>query len=196
MTEKVIVVGLGEVGKPLMELIQERYDVFGVDIDTTEQVPPCDIMHICFGFDGENFVRQTLRYIEKYKPAVTIIDSTVAPGTTRRIATESGRSVVHSPVRGKHAKMKEQLLHYTKFIGYIEREAGAKAYMHFENIRMRPKLVSSPEATELSKLTETTYFGVLIAWSQEVERYCAKVGVNYDEVISFCEEIKFLPAVK
>ena len=37
---------------------------------------------------------------------------------------------------------------------------------------MKTKLLSSPEATEIAKLTETTYFGLLIAWAQEVERYC------------------------
>jgi UDP-N-acetyl-D-mannosaminuronate dehydrogenase len=61
---------------------------------------------------------------------------------------------------------------------------------------MRTKVLSSPEATELAKLTETTYFGVLIAWAQEVERYCDQSGQDYDEIISFWEEIKYLPPVK
>ena len=57
---------------------------------------------------------------------------------------------------------------------------------------MKTKLLSSPEATEIAKLTETTYFGLLIAWAQEVERYCMKLGTNYDEVVSFYDEIKVL----
>jgi hypothetical protein len=36
----------------------------------------------------------------------------------------------------------------------------------------------------------------LIAWAQEVERYCKEVGADYDEVVSFYEEIKFFPPVK
>ena len=55
---------------------------------------------------------------------------------------------------------------------------------------------ASPETTEIAKLTETTYFGVLIAWAQEVERYCNEVSANYKEVISFYEEIKFFPRTK
>ena len=47
-----------------------------------------------------------------------------------------------------------------------------------------------------AKLTETTYFGVLIAWAQEVERYCKEIGANYDEAVSFYEEIPYLPRVK
>jgi UDP-glucose 6-dehydrogenase len=61
---------------------------------------------------------------------------------------------------------------------------------------MKAKLLASPEASEIAKLTETTYFGLLIAWAQEVERYCTKLGANYDEVVSFYDEIKFFPQVK
>jgi len=61
---------------------------------------------------------------------------------------------------------------------------------------MKTRLLTSPEASEIAKLAETTYFGLMIAWAQEVERYCEKVGANYDEVVSFYEEIKFFPAVK
>jgi len=61
---------------------------------------------------------------------------------------------------------------------------------------MKTKLLSSPEATEIAKLSETTYFGVLIAWAQEVERYCRKRGANYDEVVSFYDEIEFFRPVK
>src|SRR6266849_5854219 len=61
---------------------------------------------------------------------------------------------------------------------------------------LRTKVLSSPEATELAKLTETTYFGLMIAWAQEIERYCDQAEAEYNEVISFYEEIKFFPPVK
>jgi UDP-N-acetyl-D-mannosaminuronate dehydrogenase len=61
---------------------------------------------------------------------------------------------------------------------------------------MSTRVVSTPEAAELAKLTETTYFGLLIAWAQEVERYCDLTGLDYDEIVSFYEEISFFPPVK
>jgi UDP-glucose/GDP-mannose dehydrogenase family protein len=67
---------------------------------------------------------------------------------------------------------------------------------HFGQVGIKTKLLSSPEATEIAKLTETTYFGLLIAWAQEVERYCMKLDADYDQVVSFYEEIKFFPPVK
>ena len=196
MSQTVVIVGLGEVGKPLFEIIKMRHEVFGVDIDLAAPLNRCDIMHICFPFRGRTFVTQVVEYIERYQPALTIINSTVAPGVTRRIADEAGVPVVNSPIRGKHTRMREEMLHYTKFIGAFDPESAARAVQHFESVGMKTRVLATPEATEIAKLTETTYFGILIAWAQEVERYCREVGASYDEVVSFYEEIKFFPSVK
>jgi UDP-N-acetyl-D-mannosaminuronate dehydrogenase len=194
--QTVVIVGLGEVGKPLLEIMKGAYQAFGVDIDQPASVSECDVMHICFPFQNGNFVAQVSQYINQYRPALTVINSTVAPGTTRRIAAESGAAVVNSPVRGKHARMQDEMLHYTKFIGALDAQSGERAVKHFEQAGIKTKLLSSPEATEIAKLTETTYFGLLIAWAQEVERYCMELSTNYDEVVSFYDEIKFFPPVK
>src|SRR6266446_5514155 len=196
MHSTVVIVGLGEVGKPLLEIMKGRYRTFGVDINQPAPVSQCDVMHICFPFRSDKFVRQVVEYIHQYRPALTVINSTVAPGTTRSIAVESGTAVVNSPVRGKHARMEEELLHYTKFVGALDPRSGQRAVEHFDGLGMKTKLLGSPEATEIAKLTETSYFGLMIAWAQEVERYCTKLGVSYDEVVSFYEEIKFFPPVK
>ena len=197
MNDKVLVIGLGEIGKPLLELIQPHYEAYGLDLKPVEDIPQCSIMHLCFPFvEAESFITESVRYIKKYRPALIIVDSTVAPGTTRRIATESGVPAVNSPVLGKHARMKQEMLEYTKIIGPTSKEAGELAVQHLTKLGMRVKVFSSPESSELAKLTETTYFGVLIAWAQEVERYCKQFNVNYDEAVTFYEEIKYLPPVK
>ena len=196
MKQIVIVVGLGEVGKALMEIVKSKHQTFGVDINLAASVSRCDVMHICFPFQRDKFVGQVVEYIHRYRPALSIINSTVAPGTTRSIAVESGTAVVNSPVRGKHDRMQAEMLHYAKFVGAPDPQSGQRAVEHFEGLGMKTRLLSSPEATETAKLTETTYFGLLIAWAQEIERYCEKLGVNYDEVVSFYDEIKFFPPVK
>jgi UDP-N-acetyl-D-mannosaminuronate dehydrogenase len=92
--------------------------------------------------------------------------------------------------------MQGEMLHYVKFVGALDPASGQRAVEHFEDVGMKTKLLTSPEASEIAKLTETTYFGLMIAWAQEVERYCTKLGANYDEVVSFYDEIKFFPPVK
>ena len=180
----------------MFEIVKKHHDVFGVDIDLTAPLKRCDIMHICFPFRDQTFVSEVVEYIGRYQPALTIVNSTVAPGTSRRIAEESGMAVVNSPVRGKHARMREEMLHYTKFIGALDPQSAARAVQHFQSVGIKTKVLSCPEASEVAKLTETTYFGLLIAWAQEVEGYCKALGADYDEVVSFYEEIKFFPPVK
>lgn len=194
--KQVVVVGLGEVGKPLLELVGAGYPTLGVDIAAPqERVENIEILHICYPFGIQDFVGESVRYIHMFKPALTIVNSTVAVGTTRAIAERSGAAVAYSPVRGKHVRMLEDLRHYVKFVGALNPRDAEKAVAHFQSVGIKTKLLSSPEATELAKLTETTYFGLLIAWAQEVERYCDQLNVHYDEVASFWEEIKYLPPV-
>jgi UDP-N-acetyl-D-mannosaminuronate dehydrogenase len=193
---KVVVVGLGEVGKPLFELLSKSHNTVGVDISPVWPVEDVDVLHVCYPFEIKDFVGETARYIELFKPALTIINSTVGIGTTRAVADRTGSTVVNSPVRGKHVRMLEELRHYTKFVGAADPVAGEQAARHFQAAGLKTKVLSSPEASELAKLTETTYFGLMIAWAQEIERYCDRTGADYNEVISFYEEIKFFPPVK
>src|SRR5437867_3724449 len=98
--KRVVVVGLGEVGRPLFEI--------------------------------KDFVGETARYIRLFRPTLTIINSTVGVGTTRAIARRTGAAVVHSPVRGKHARMLEEVRAYTKFVGAIDPADGQYAAEHFK----------------------------------------------------------------
>jgi UDP-N-acetyl-D-mannosaminuronate dehydrogenase len=193
----VVIVGLGEVGKPLFELISMHHHTIGVDISPPiggiEQV---EVLHLCYPFQIKDFIGESVRYIELFQPKLTIVNSTVAVGTTRLIAERSGTPVVNSPVRGKHAHMLDELCKYTKFVGAIDPAAGRQAAEHFKSIGLKTRNLSSPEATELAKLTETTYFGLMIAWAQEIERYCDQSGTNYEEIVSFYDEIEFFPSVK
>lgn len=193
----VMVVGLGEIGKPLLEVISKHHKTVGVDIAPPAEPPgEIDVMHVCYPFKIKDFIGETARYIKQYQPRLTVINSTVSVGTTRAIAERTGAAVANSPVRGKHIRMAVDLLRYDKFVGGCDAESGQEAARHFQSAGMKTRVLSSCEATELAKLTETTYFGVMIAWAQEVERYCDQFGLNYDEVVSIYEEIPFFPPVK
>ena len=58
---------------------------------------------------------------------------------------------------------------------------------------MNTKRISSTQTLELSKLLETTYFGLLIAWAQEMDRFAKKIDGNYNEITEFFKEISYLP---
>jgi UDP-N-acetyl-D-mannosaminuronate dehydrogenase len=199
MKQTTVVIGLGEVGRPLLELLERTGEtVIGVDVDPTALPAKgeTDVMHVCLPFEIPEFVGEVARYGDLLEPKLTIVNSTVAVGTTREVHDRMRRPIAYSPVRGKHTRMVEELTKYKKYIGGIDEDAAKSAADHFEGLGMPTRILSSPEAAELAKLTETTYFGLLIAWAQEVERYCDLTGQDYDEIVSFYEEIPFFPPVK
>lgn len=186
----IAVIGLGETGKPLFEIIKEAgLPVTGVDIQPVKISEPVDIMHICLPFaTQQKFIKTVVKYIKKYNPALTIINSTTIPGTARKIAEVA--PAVHSPIRGQHIRMKEDLLFYVKYIGAQNLEWGQKAAAHFQKIGMKTKILDGPEKTEYMKLLETTYYGLLIGWAQQVNRVCKEKGFDYDEMVEWNREIE------
>ena len=196
MTDQHLVIGLGEVGRPIYELVSEKFSCASLDVGSPEVSGSVDVMHICYPFEIEDFIGVSVEYISKFNPNLVIIHSTILPGTSRKIAEHSGKDVAYSPVRGKHVTMKEHLGFYVKFLAGVSDAASEKALKHLTDIGLKTKVISKSETLELTKLSETTYFGVLIAWAQELERYCNQLGANYDEVVSFYEEIGFFPPVK
>ena len=193
--DDVLIIGLGEVGRPLLELLGEKRPTIGIDLEPVITDGVCEVLHICYPFT-ERFVGTTVKYIEEKGPSLTIINSTVPPGTTRAVYRLTHGPIAYSPVRGKHFKMRQDMLHYAKFVGGINENSSLQAVEHFQSIGLKTATLSSPEAAELAKLAETTYFGLQIAYAQELERYCNELVVKYDEVVSFFDEVPFLPRVK
>jgi len=189
----VLVVGLGEVGRPLLELLGEVQPVAGRDIED-RAFHGVRIMHVCFPF-GPDFVQTACGYVSRYRPEVVVVNSTVTPGTTRAIQDRAGTPAVYSPVRGKHTRMKEELRRYRKFVAGTSPEAVRLVEEHLAAVGMATQRMSSFEVLELAKLLETSYFGVLLGWAQEMDRFSSALDVDYWEALRFLEEIDFLPPV-
>ncbi len=200
--EKVLVLGLGEVGRPLYEILIEsgRFSVFALDRDENKmkEANACaprgvvDVMHVCIPcYDREMFVDAVLNYIEKFDPEITIINSTVPPGTTREIKIRSGSYVAHSPVRGVHKSrehMKWELKRWTKYVGGADAKSAELASEHFKKLGLKVKVLKSPIETELAKLFETTYRAWMIACFQEMHRISRRFNADFDQIVDFLED--------
>jgi len=193
--EVVLVVGLGEVGGPLFKILSRTYQCIGVDIDPVEISRKCSVLHLCIPYQIKDFTRTSCEYIAKYKPEFTVVNSTVAPGTTDTIAERSGTHVAYSPVRGKHAKMEADMLRYRKFVGAKDPKVLDAVIQHFAEAGFKTDRFRTPKIGEVSKLLETTWLGMLVSWAQEVERMADNFGATYDEVNAYIDEIDFLPHV-
>jgi len=198
----VLVVGLGETGRSLFELLKEsgKFEVYGWDVDEEKMqniqqgdLPKeVDVLHICYRCsDQEEFVNTTVDYVRRFRPELTIINSTVPPGTTEKVYKLSGGHVAHSPVRGMHKsreEMKRYLLFLTKYIGGVDEKSAELARRHFEELGLKTKVLTGPAETELAKLFETTYRAWMIACFQEMHRISRKFGADFDQVTDFLED--------
>src|SRR5580700_5355220 len=129
---RTLVVGLGEVGAALAAILDRKELVLRHDLDRVKIDEPIGTMHLCIPFQSPHqFETVALGYISRFKPDLTIINSTVIPGTTRAIAEKSGCAVAYSPVRGKHVKMEQDLVHYYKFVAAPGRADAVSAEAHF-----------------------------------------------------------------
>ena len=203
--EKVLVVGLGEVGRPLFEFLKEsgKFEVYGYDLDEGKMrevgqsaaLPgEFDVMHVCIPcHEKEGFVESVAGYVERFKPKLLIINSTVAPGTTidvyRRV--KGTCLVAHSPIRGVHKgleHMKWELKRWTKYIGGADDKSADAAKKHFEKAGFKTKVLKGSVETELAKLFETTYRAWMIACFQEMHRISRSFGADFDHVADFIED--------
>ncbi len=188
--QRVLVVGLGEVGQALLEVIKASgSSVAGLDVDKQKMlscemdfVPygrPIDVLHLAFPCKKRSvYVALALEYILSVKPKLVIIDSTVTPGTTKEVEAKALEKlkdvlVAYSPVRGMTKNdMKKELLRYTKFVAGVSQEAAEATKQHFTSVGMKVKMLENVTALEWAKIFETSYRAAMIATFQEFHRIC------------------------
>src|SRR5215469_3024321 len=84
---RTLVVGIGEVGAALAAVLDRKEPVLRHDLDRVKIEEPIGTMHLCVPFQSPHqFETVALGYIDRFKPALTIINSTVLPGTTRSLS--------------------------------------------------------------------------------------------------------------
>lgn len=202
--ETVLVVGLGEIGRTLFELLKEEDSliVYGLDLDETKmrtigqgqrKLPnEVDTMHICLPCTTqEKFVTAVTNYAKQFKPKLVIIDSTVPPGTTKKTQENCKCLVAHSPIRGVHENaehMRWEIKRWTKYVGGSDAQTAEAARKHFEKIHLKVKTLKNCTETELAKLFETTYRAWMIACFQEMHRISRTFEADFVEVVDFLED--------
>ena len=200
--ERVLVVGLGEVGRTLFDVLKESgcFTVYGFDIDekkmreTGQSTVPSkvDIMHICIPCPNQdNFLDAAAGYVERFKPELAVINSTIPPETTMKLHKRCGGLTAHSPTRGVHESpeyMKWEMRRWTKYVGGANAKAGEAARQHFEKLGLKTKALKSCAESELAKLFETTYRVWMITCFQEMHRISRHFKTDFDDTVDFLED--------
>jgi len=204
--KKNIVVGLGEIGLPILQLISKVVLTVGYDkksslIDNKfykYKNLNTSIMHICIPFT-DKFISEVILLFKKFKPEIIVIHSTVKPYTTKKIQNKLPIPIIYSATRGVHKRMLYDLKRYTKFFA-LEPDVHAKkqAILEFQKLMqkcgIKTKQISNPITLELAKIIcDTSYYGWLITFAQLSNLIAQEHKVDYDEMWSFSDEIhKFL----
>lgn len=183
--KNVLVIGLGEIGTSLCKVIEDskNFKLFKKGREDLKMDVKIDVMHICIPFT-DNFVETVVNYINKFNPNLVVINSTVRLNTTDEIYKKTKKNIVHSPVRGKHPNLQEGIMLFIKFIGPVNKESGELAREHFESMNIKTEILNSPLETELGKLFSTTYYGLCIAYHQEIERICKKFDTDFEQTVT------------
>lgn len=176
--QKIGILGFGEIGQAIAKFYQpEQLRI--KDLKRDDNLIGVEVLHVCIPW-SDKFISIVKNEIKKDKPALTIIHSTVAPGTTKKI----GGLVVHSPCRGIHPYLYEGIKTFIKYIGADSKEAGQLAKSHLEGVGIKTKVFMPSATTEIAKILDTTYYGVCIAWHGEMKKICDKLGVDFDQAVT------------
>ena len=204
MIKKDIVIGLGEIGFPILKLLSKKIKVDGFDkieklnTNNFSNIKNIEFMHICIPF-SKNFEKSVLQLTKKFNPDGIVIHSTISPNTTKKLQEKLDLPIIYSATRGVHKRMLKDLKRYTKFFAVYDYAPKSKwASQKFKNklkkCDVKTKQMSQPITLELAKVVcDTSYYGWLINFAQISKMIADKENVDYDEMWSFTDEIqKFL----
>ena len=132
---KDIVVGLGEIGKPIFTLISKSFKTIGYDKNPKLITKPnrnymdlpTRFLHICIPYN-KSFDSNVKKLITKFSPKCIIIHSTIQPKTTSHLQSKLDVPIIYSPIRGVHKRMLYDLKRYTKFFSIEKNAPDAKYY--------------------------------------------------------------------
>jgi len=205
--KKDIVVGLGEIGNPILKILSKKNIVVGFDLnhDLMNKTKfkkyenlETSFLHIAIPVT-DKFINNILKLYKKFQPECIVIHSTIKPGTTKKIQKKMPIPVIYSATRGVHKRMIYDLKRYTKFFvipanAPRNKWASSRYVKVMKNCGIKTKKMSSPETLELAKIIcDTSYLGWLINYAQLSNTISIEYDVNYDEMWSFSDEIhKFL----
>lgn len=202
--QKDVVAGLGEIGKPILELISKYKNAIGYDVNAKlmnykkfNRLVSQETMflHICIPY-SKRFNQNVLLLYKKFNPNIIVIHSTIKPYTAKTLQEKLPIPVIYSATRGVHKRMLYDLKRYTKFFA-VEKKApkakwAATRYVQLmKKCGVKTKQMSNTTTLELAKIVvDTSYYGWLINYAQLSNMIASEHKVNYDEMWSFADEIQ------
>jgi len=211
---KVCVIGLGQVGLPTALYIArhgfevEGYDIResavnsakGVGIEATtrwNKVPTADIYVICINTalvsnrpDMTAIFDVCRKIVQKTKSSLVTIESTIVPGTCRKIHENVFRwntTLVHVPHRYWASSPLEHGVKQPRVIGAVnEKSLERGLWFYGDQLEIPLYVASSVEVAEMSKIAENACRFVQIAFAEELKIICEDLGIDFEDTKRAC----------
>lgn len=184
---KTLIVGLGEVGRAMYEVLKDRYDTFTIDlpgVSTPRDIQEAglaavEVLHICVRY-SDKFQSTVQSYMKQYKPKLVNICTTVPVGTSRSVYARA----CHSTTRGLHPNIASGLMQFKKHIGGPDAHELA---FYFEEAGIDCMTHEKAEATELLHLLNNIHYGINLMFADEASALCRQFGVDYFDYMKYTE---------
>ena len=201
--KKDVVVGLGEIGNPILKILSKKNIVVGFDLnrDLMDKIKfekyknlETSFLHIAIPVT-DKLITNILKLYKKFLPECIIIHSTIKPGTTEKLQKKIPIPVIYSATRGVHKRMIYDLKRYIKFFVISanaprSKWASSRYVKVMKGCGIKTKKMSNPETLELAKIIcDTSYLGWLVNYAQLSNMIAIQYGIDYDEMWSFSDEI-------
>lgn len=178
----IFILGYGQIGQSISQFYPKESVVFKdkdpLNEEEYKKAVNADVMHVCIPY-SRLFRKVVINMINEFKPKLTIIHSTVNPGTTNVLYLKTRANIVYSPVEGRHPNLYSSIKTFTKIISSYT-EIGLKlAEAHFKEIGIKTKLFPMPLDAEIGKLLSTSYYGWNILFNKAAYKYCKEKGSNF-----------------
>ena len=187
--KKIMAVGIlghGEIGKAIGRICREAgFKIFIRELDYDQfKDEKIDILHVSIPEKSNNkFVNIVVKAMKEFKPVLTVINSSVTLGTTRKIYEKTGLAIVHSPVIGVHPHLYESIKRYfKKVVGPVNKKSLNLAIKHFKKLRIRFAVYDSPEDSEAAKLLDLVYYAWNIVFCKWMKETATANKLNFDQI--------------
>ena len=163
-----------------------------------EKIKESEIVVICVptpldtsGLPDFSFLRNAVSSVSRHlkAKALVIVESTVAPGTTRGLVdpilneAKVGYELAYSPERIDPANKKWNISNTPKLVAGITEQATKRAADFYRTFISEVVEGSSVEVIETAKLLENSFRLINISFINELAEFCWKMNIDVREVI-------------
>ncbi len=194
---KIGIVGNGHVGKNVAELFKDREEVLTYDpkltaTNTKAEINTCDLAVICVptpaledGGCDTSIVEESVKWLET---PLTIIKSTVVPGTTDKLKSKYSKRLVFSPEyvgesKYHHSYWKDMLDAPFHIFGGDRKDTQPLVELYIKHCGPEKQYIQTDaKSAELAKYFENLFFATKVTLVNEFYDICQLYGVDWNDV--------------